>query len=315
MINLRVFSIIKKYYGYVKMTKNNMDESNKVLFEKPNLEKLRGTYTLVDMHIHSRHSDGINKVSAIVKKAKKQRIGIAITDHNEIKGAIELDKYKGILTIPGIELTSKEGTHLLAYFYDIKELKDFYRKSVKPFLGHDTMSSLSLTMEELIKRAKKNKAVLILPHPYSAGFVGIKNQHFSETRIKNIFKTIDGIEAINSENLRRWNLKSALLAFNLGKAITGGSDGHTSYHIGKAITYAKCKNKRDDFLDAIRKGKTKAVGREIDILRKATATSFKLRRNLKNYPDLIEKNIYYSYVFLKNKKKSITKAIKAQLIR
>ena len=53
-------------------------------------------------------------------------IGIAITDHNEIKGAVAIDEYKDLLTIPGIEITSAEGSHLLVYFYNINELKIFF---------------------------------------------------------------------------------------------------------------------------------------------------------------------------------------------
>ena len=74
-------------------------------------------------HFHSHYSDGYNSVNAIATRARKLNIGVAITDHNEIKGAVELEKYGCVLNIPGIEITSVEGTHLLVYFYEIDSFK------------------------------------------------------------------------------------------------------------------------------------------------------------------------------------------------
>jgi len=61
--------------------------------------------------------------------------------------AVEIDRFKNVFSIPGIELTSYEGTHLLVYFYDIKSLLRFYSRDVQPFIGPEIMSSLSLELE------------------------------------------------------------------------------------------------------------------------------------------------------------------------
>ncbi|MFT4304167.1 MAG: PHP domain-containing protein [Candidatus Woesearchaeota archaeon] len=278
---------------------------NKIIYKKPKLQELTKEYTVVDPHFHSRYSDGINTIPTIVKHAKKLGIGIAITDHNEIKGAIEIDKYKGLLTIPGIEVTAKEGSHILIYFYDAEDLKKFYKDYIKPNMGNDIMSSTKLKMELIIKYAKRFKTVIIFPHPYSAAYTGVCNHNFNQERLKKLFSMVHGLEAINSENLNKWNMNSSLLAFNVGKAITGGSDGHTLYHMGKVVTYAKCKSDRTSFLNAIKKKQTKVIGKEIDMLRKVTSNSFKLRKNLKNYPDLVEKNIKYSYSLFTHRTKKI----------
>jgi predicted metal-dependent phosphoesterase TrpH len=280
---------------------------DRILFEKPQLEKLKKKYTVVDPHFHTRYSDGINKVKDIVRKAKKLGIGIAITDHNEIKGAVEVDKYKSILTIPGIEVTSKAGTHLLVYFYNIEDLKHFYKSFVKKHMGNDVMSSINMRMEDIIKAAKRYKSVIIFPHPYSAAYSGVCNHNFHKERLERLLTMVDGVEVINSENIKKWNLRCAVLGFNLDKGIIGGSDGHTLYHMGKVVTYAECKKERKAFLDSIKKKKTRVIGKEIDMLRKVTAQGFKLRTNLKNYPDLVEKNIKYSYNILKNKTKPFKK--------
>jgi predicted metal-dependent phosphoesterase TrpH len=290
-----------------------MNKQNRIVFEKPNIEELRKDYTTVDMHMHSIHSDGINKVNALVRKAKKLGSGIAIIDHNEIKGAIELDNHKSILTIPGIEATSKEGTHLLVYFYNIDDLRKFYKDYVKPNMGSDKMSPLNLTMEELIKGAKKFKSLVIFPHPYSIAFTGVCNYEFPPDRREKIMEMVDGVEVINSENLRKWNVKCALLGFNLDKCIVGGSDGHTLYHMGKVVTYAKCYPDRKSFLNAIKRKKNKVIGREIDMLRKVTVNTFKLKTNLKNYPDIIERNLRYNYRVIDSKTKEIKEKVKDKL--
>jgi len=174
---------------------------HKILFERPDLAELTQHYTVVDSHFHSHYSDGYNSVQAIVKRARELNIGIAITDHNDIRGAVELDGCRGLVTIPGIEITSSEGTHILVYFYDAKSLSAFYTRDVEPNMGHDIMSSTRLEMEDIIVRARTFETVIVFPHPYSATFTGIHNSYFSEERLSRLFEMVDGIEVINAENL------------------------------------------------------------------------------------------------------------------
>ena len=283
----------------------NCSNSHKILFERPNLDVLTEHYTVVDLHFHSEYSDGKNSIRSIAQKARELGIGIAVTDHNEIKGAAELDRYRGILNIPGIEITSIEGTHLLIYFYDIKSLKKFYKNDVKPRMGHDVMSSTSLEMEEIITCARNYETVIIFPHPYSATFTGIQNTYFPADRLEHLFGMVDGVEVINAENLSKWNLRSALLGFNLGLGITGGSDGHHLPQMGRAVCYAACRKDRRAFLDAVRSKKTRVIGKESDIIRKVGSNSLKLRNNIRNYPDLVEKNLRYSCSVINSKSKTL----------
>jgi predicted metal-dependent phosphoesterase TrpH len=290
-----------------------MIDNHRIQFEKPNIAELKKQNTVVDLHFHSCYSDGHNTVEAIACKAQDLGIGIAITDHNEIRAAVEIDKYRHVFSIPGIEMTSREGTHVLIYFYQIDKLESFYHNDVIPYMGHDIMSSTGLPMEEIIKRARKYKTVIVFPHPYCGIYTGIQNTYFPEARRQQIFSMIDGIEVINSENMKKSNLRSALLGFNLGKGITGGSDGHRVSQMGKAVTYAQCKPSRQAFLNAIKKGQTKVIGKEIDLIRKVTSNGVKLRSSIKNYPDLFEKNLKYSYTVINSKSKEIKENVKRSL--
>ena len=96
-----------------------MHLNDRVLFDRPDLAQLTQTHTVVDLHFHSHYSDGLNGVAKIAERARKLGIGIAITDHNEIRGALEMEQYGDIFSIPGIEITSAEGSHLLVYFLPV----------------------------------------------------------------------------------------------------------------------------------------------------------------------------------------------------
>jgi predicted metal-dependent phosphoesterase TrpH len=270
------------------------NQINRILFEKPDLQNLTRQNTVVDMHFHSLYSDGRNRVDEIVQYAEMLGIGVSITDHNAIQGAVEIDAYKNVLSIPGIEVTSCEGTHLLVYFYDIESLCRFYDQDVAPHMGRDVMSSIDICMIDIIGRAKKLGAVTIFPHPFCGIYTGIASNHrFEKKCLNELFQQVDGVEVINSENVNKWNLKSALLGFNLNKAIMGGSDGHSLYQLGRVVTYAACGNDQGAFLSAVKNGQNKVVGKEIDILRKVQSNGIKLRSNFKNYPDIMEKNLNY----------------------
>ena len=270
-----------------------MENFNRIQFEAPDLTALSSCNTVVDLHFHSRFSDGADTVDDIAQRARQLGVGIAITDHNAIEGAVELDGHDDVFSIPGIEVTSLEGTHVLVYFYRIDDLKDFYAADVKPYMGPTVMSSIELDVESIVRRARKYNSVVIFPHPYSAAFTGICNHSFSEAQLDRLLRMADGVEVINSENLKRWNLKSALLGFNLNRAITGGSDGHSLQEMGRVVTYAACSRNRKAFLDAVNRKEAKVMGTESKLLKKIQSNGAKLKNSINNYPDMVEKNIRF----------------------
>jgi len=274
------------------------DNTQRIQFEKPDLYEMTQTYTVFDLHFHSRHSDGSNSVEEIARHARALNIGVAITDHNAIEGALRIDACKDVLSIPGIEVTSQEGAHILVYFYDVDSLQCFYHYDIKPFMGSDLMSSTTLRMEEIIARARKYDSVVIFPHPSCAVYTGICNPYFPQERQQDLFRLADGVEVINSGNLKKQNLKCALLGFNLDKAITGGSDGHVLKHMGKVVSYADCRPERQAFLDAVKQKRNKVIGKEVNIFRKMTANGYKLRSNFRNRADLFSKNFHFGYTLI-----------------
>ena len=80
--------------------------------------------------------------------------------------------------------------------------------------------------------------------------------------------------------------------------------------MGRVVTYARCRQNSRAFLDAIRKKKTSVVGKEIDPIRKVTSNGVKLRNNIKNYPDLVEKNLKYGYAVINTKSREFKENVK-----
>jgi len=87
-----------------------------------------------DLHIHtclSPCADLEMSPKNIIKRAKEENLEIiAICDHNSLENSepiINLGKKEKILVIPGMEITTKEEVHLLAFFQSLDKAKEFQR--------------------------------------------------------------------------------------------------------------------------------------------------------------------------------------------
>ncbi len=245
---------------------------SKAIFQKPNIPELRKQgYHCVDMHCHTRYSDAITRLDDIYRKCRKLGIGVAITDHNEVKGAVKMAGYKGLLAIPGIETTSSEGIHTLFYFYNAKELEEFYKKVIEKQRGENPFSDLKISVIDIVEKAKGYNCIISASHPFSPGNTGI-HKFTKKKKYRDLLKKYDCIEAINGSNFHFWNKKAVEWGKKLGKGFTGGSDSHTLTSVGNVITAAK----GDDFLGAIKK-KSLVVGKESTFVLLALRTPLKFR--------------------------------------
>jgi len=163
-----------------------------------------------DLHIHSKYSsDGVLDPEKIVKTATKRGLsGIAITDHNTIKGGLEAKKYEteDFKVIVGSEVMTKRG--------EITGL--FLSEEVK-----------SRDVQDVIFEIKEQDGIFIIPHPFDE----LRHSAFHPT--EDDVKFIDGVEGFNSRCVfQKYNKKAVEFALKHNLTITAGSDAHFSNEIG-----------------------------------------------------------------------------------
>ena len=215
-----------------------------VFFKKPDYKYLKdNNFLAFDMHVHTKYSDGANRVTTILKKAKKLGIGVAITDHNMIQGAVKaFNNHFGVPVIPGIEVTTKEGLHILLYFNKIEDLKDYYVKYIKYERSKHPYLSTNVSTVDVIKKAKKYNCVISAAHPFSPTKMGLATSIKRKYLPKSIIKEIDAMEVVCGSHLNYMNHKAIKWAWELDKPITSGSDAHTLSDVGRILTYSQSAN-------------------------------------------------------------------------
>ena len=212
----------------------------KIIFKKISDKHIKSYkkqgYFAMDLHTHTKYSmDGVTTVQHAVKKAKKHSFGFAVTDHNQIGGALEAWKYrKQCFIIPGVEATAKEGTHTIFYFHKASDLKAFFNKEIKPF-KHKNPYYCNRSTSELMDIGRNHyNCYVCSPHPFAPGKVGVQSIRITKKMIKNI----QLVEALNGYNRRKNNLLGRNWADNINKGITAGTDAHLLWELGRTLTFA-----------------------------------------------------------------------------
>ena len=105
----------------------------------------------IDLHIHSKYShDGSLEPEQIIEIARKKGLsGVAITDHNTIRGALEAQKYQSedFRVIIGAEIMTEKG--------EVTGL--FLSREIK-----------SRRLQEVIAEIKAQDGIVIVPHPFDS---------------------------------------------------------------------------------------------------------------------------------------------------
>ncbi|MBK7318351.1 PHP domain-containing protein [Candidatus Villigracilis affinis] len=200
---------------------------------------------LADLHLHTIYSyDGTASLPAVLTRAKQLGLDvIAITDHDEIAGALkalEIAPMYGVEVIPGIEITTAEGD-LLALFI---------REKV----------AAGLSLVETVMKVRELGGVCIAPHPMAGG-MGMKSLNamsiLKALRNRKVAETLIGIETYNGTSIDRVSNHSAsLLSNRLKLARTGSSDAHILETIGFGATEFEGKTAAD-LLTALKNRTTK----------------------------------------------------------
>jgi len=187
--------------------------------------KKRRNMGLADLHLHTIYSyDGTASVASVLERAKDIGLDvIAITDHDEIRGALvgaELAPKYGIEVIAGIEITTAEGD-LLA-------------------LNVTQKIERGLSLIKTVRAVKEQGGYCIAPHPTAEG-LGMKSLRWhtlsEAVRIPGVTNTLMAIETYNATTLdREGNHYANLLADRYHISKVGNSDAHVLDAIGLGMT-------------------------------------------------------------------------------
>ena len=263
-----------------------------VIQKKVNYPLLRKEgYMSVDMHVHTRFSDSFNKVSKILSKAKKKGIGIAITDHNEIRGVLRAFHLKEALSldipvVPGIEVSSAEGPHILVYFSCVHKLMHFYEHHIEPKKNINPHTNTNLTLAELVRVTKGYDCITSVAHPFSVAYTNVPNNIRKGYIDPAFLDHIDAIEVLNGAVSKSANENAIDYAYSLGKSITGGSDAHSIFEIGKIVTYAKADSVKR-FFDQIKGGRSHVMGKPIGNVKRVPSLLKSVHKHAKFlFPDI-----------------------------
>jgi predicted metal-dependent phosphoesterase TrpH len=194
---------------------------------------------LVDTHVHSRYSDGSAGVPRIERYCRNHGMGLAITDHNEIRGAVQLFERERVPALPGIEVGTEEGVDLLVYFKSAQLLEEFFIDAVEPFLRTRFMVRSWIRSLACLQTAKEMGGYISLAHPFALGRKSLEFQHGrrGKTFVETMIEGVDAIELYNGGVHRAANARAGRYAATAGKRLTVGSDAHRLRSIGTCGTY------------------------------------------------------------------------------
>jgi predicted metal-dependent phosphoesterase TrpH len=200
-----------------------------------------------DLHLHSRYSpDGTQDVKDIVRIAKKRGLdGIAVTDHDTIRGGLDALKLKpeGIDVICGCEVNTNRGDVIGLYLTEEIKARDHVA---------------------VIEEIHAQGGVAIVPHPFDS----MRGSAFWLT--DRDAPLIDAVEVFNARCIfHRSNDAADRYADRYKIAKTGGSDAHFGAEIGNAGTLI---DEGTDLREALSGKKTMAFG-------KSSSPLFHLRTN------------------------------------
>jgi hypothetical protein len=186
----------------------------------------------VDLHMHTDHSyDCATPVEVLLAEARTRGLGaIAVTDHNEISGALEARaKANGIKVIVGEEVKTKEQGEVIGLFIEEKIPR-------------------GMTLQETIAEIKRQGGLVYVPHPF--------DRMHSVPDYEHLVAVIDDVDAIEVFNPRiaisEFNEEAVRFAAKYRIPGGAGSDAHVPQGLGSVRIRMRDFNGRDEFLESLR---------------------------------------------------------------
>jgi len=188
-----------------------------------------------DLHMHTDHSnDCATPVEVLIETAKDRGMGaIAITDHNEISGALAAREIAvrdgGIEVIVGEEVKTAEQGEVIGLFIEEKIER-------------------GMTMAETIAEIRRQGGLVYVPHPFDRLHSVPDYEHLLD-----IVEDIDILEVFNPRvAFSAFNEEAERFAAKYRIVPGAGSDGHVAQALGSVRIRLHAFDGPDEFLEAMR---------------------------------------------------------------
>jgi predicted metal-dependent phosphoesterase TrpH/glycosyltransferase involved in cell wall biosynthesis len=186
----------------------------------------------VDLHMHTDHSyDCATPVEVLLAEARTRGLGaIAVTDHNEISGALDARaKADGVKVIVGEEVKTADQGEVIGLFIEEKI----------PRGG---------TLAEVIAEIKRQGGLVYVPHPF--------DRLHSVPDYEHLLGVLDGVDAIEVFNPRvaiaEFNEEAVRFAAKYRIPAGAGSDAHVPQGLGSVRIRMRDFHGPEEFLESLR---------------------------------------------------------------
>jgi glycosyltransferase involved in cell wall biosynthesis len=201
---------------------------------KPRVRHRLGTrdFVHVDLHMHTDHSpDCATPVDTLLDTAKRVGLGaIAITDHNEISGALEAEeRADGIKVIVAEEVKTADQGEVIGLFIREKIPR-------------------GMTLQETIAEIRRQGGLVYVPHPFDRMHAVPDYEHLLD-----VVEEIDAIEVFNPRvAFSAFNEEAARFAAKYRIVAGAGSDSHVAQGLGSVKIRMRDFDGPEEFLESLR---------------------------------------------------------------
>ncbi|MEA2366668.1 MAG: hypothetical protein QOE69_976 [Thermoleophilaceae bacterium] len=243
-------SLVARYSGAVAKARPELDWSRvadefEALYERvaarrhdpdgrPQVRKRLGSrdFVDVDLHMHTDHSpDCATPVDTLLETAKKVGLGaIAITDHNEISGALEArERANGIKVIVAEEVKTADQGEVIGLFIEEKIPR-------------------GMTLQETIAEIRRQGGLVYVPHPFDRMHAVPDYEHLLD-----VVEDIDAMEVFNPRvAFSAFNEEAARFAAKYRIVAGAGSDSHVAQGLGSVKIRMRDFDGAEEFLESLR---------------------------------------------------------------